>query len=110
MLLAQIGGGAGGGWTTLIWMGAIFALMYFMLLRPQQKQAQQHRELLAALKKGDEVITQGGLMGKIHEVREKTLVLEIATGVKVRVLKGSVQGKGTVTDEAAAAEPKKEEK
>lgn len=110
MLLAQAAGGSSPAVTGLMLL-AMFAAMYFLLIRPQQKQAAQHRDLVAGLKKGDEVVTSGGLMGRIHEVREKTVMVEIATGVRVRVLKTSVQGKGSLADEVVKEpEDKKEEK
>lgn len=112
-LLAQTQSGPFGGTLGMVlWMGGLFAIMYFVLLRPQQKQAKEHRELIQTLKKGDEVVTQSGLLGKIYAVMDKVVVLEIANGVRVRVLKTSVQGRAAIADEPAAAktEEKKEEK
>jgi preprotein translocase subunit YajC len=93
-------------------LAAMAAIMYFVMIRPQQKQLKEHRALLGALKKGDEVVTQGGLLGRIHEVSERTVTLEIASGVRVRVLKTSIAGKGGVADAPAVTkvEDKKEEK
>jgi len=62
LVLAQLGGGSGP--TMFIWIAALFAIMYFVMIRPQQKQMKEHRALLAALKKGDDVITQGGILGR----------------------------------------------
>src|SRR5690606_9305304 len=101
-LFAQAAGGNAMGTGVLIVL--MFGAMYFLIIRPQQKQASQHRDLLASLKKGDEVVTQGGLLARIHEVREKLLVLELASGVKVRVLKSAVQAKGSASDEPAKSE------
>jgi preprotein translocase subunit YajC len=84
--------------------------MYFVMIRPQQKQAKTHRELLTGLKKGDEVITQGGILGKIHLVSEQTVTLEIASGVRIRVLKRSIYAKGSVGDDAQAPAPKADDK
>jgi preprotein translocase subunit YajC len=91
---------------------AIFAIFYFVMIRPQQKQLKEHRALLGALKKGDEMVTQGGLVGRIHEVSERTVTLEIASGVRVRVLKTSIAGKFVITEAPVATkvEDKKEEK
>lgn len=88
------------------------AIMYFVMIRPQQKQLKEHRALLGALKKGDEVVTQGGLVGRIHEVSDRTVMLEVASGVRVRVLKTSIAGKYVVAEAAAVTkvEDKKEEK
>ena len=84
---------------------------YFLLIRPQQKQLKEHRALISSLKKGDDVVTQGGILGKVYAVSEKEVQLEIASGVRIRVLKNSIQVKRASTDEgAASAEEKKEEK
>jgi preprotein translocase subunit YajC len=96
---------------TVGYLVALFAIMYLLLIRPQQKQAKAHRALLETLKKGDDVVTQSGLIGKVHTVMDKVVVLEIANGVRVRVLKTSVQGKAAVDEPVAAkADEKKEEK
>lgn len=104
----------GGGLSTnLIFFGALFAIMYFVLIRPQQKQAKEQQNMLAQLKKGDDVITQGGILGKIFSVADKVVTLEVSSGVKLRVLKSSIQGKVTISDEAPkseTADAKKEEK
>lgn len=107
-LLAQAGGQSPYGGFLLI--GAVFVIMYFLMIRPQQKQLKEHRALLAGLKKGDDVVTQGGVLGRIVEVREKTITLEVASGVKLRVLKQSVSAKGSVSDEAQPVLPEKETK
>jgi preprotein translocase subunit YajC len=111
-LLAQAAGG--NPLTTFGFMAALFAIMYFLLIRPQQKQAKEHRQLVASLKKGDEVVTQGGMLGKIYAVSDKLVTLEIANGVRVRILKTSVQGRGQLTEDVVSgtvkADEKKEEK
>jgi preprotein translocase subunit YajC len=63
--------------STLLWMLPFFLLLYFLMIRPQQKQARQHQELLKALKKGDRVVTSGGIHGTIASLDEKTLVLRV---------------------------------
>ena len=112
VLFAQASPFGGSGWTFVLYLGGLFAIMYFILIRPQSKQAKEHRDLLQTLKKGDDVVTQAGLLGKIHAVQDKVVVVEIASGVRVRVLKSSVQAKATIAEEAAPAkgEEKKEEK
>jgi preprotein translocase subunit YajC len=113
LVLAQVGGPGGSPYSTLFFIGGIFLIMYFLMIRPQQKQMKEHKSLLSALKKGDDVVTQGGLFGKIHAVTDKVVTLEIANGVRVRVLKSSVQGKTQLTEEATTAlkaEEKREEK
>jgi preprotein translocase subunit YajC len=107
-LLAQAGGPQSY-MTTVVFFGGMIAIMYFLMIRPQQKQLKDHKALLAGLKKGDAVITQGGIIGKIAEISEREVKLEVAQGMKIRVLKSAIQ---TVTPntEAPKAEDKKEEK
>ena len=76
--------------------------MYFLMIRPQQKRAKEHRAMVEALKKGDEVVTQGGLVGKVTAVRDQELEVEIAPGVKVRVIRATVTGLVNRTQPAAA--------
>ncbi|QSQ14681.1 preprotein translocase subunit YajC [Myxococcus landrumensis] len=111
LMLAQAGSGSSP-LNTLVLLVGLVAIMYFVMIRPQQKQMKEHRTLLASLKKGDEVVTTGGMLGKIHLVDERTVTLEIASGVRIRVLKTSISAKGTVAEGAPAAtsEEKKEEK
>ncbi len=80
----------------------IFVIMYFLMIRPQQKKLKEHRAMVEALKKGDEVITQGGLVGKVTSVRDNELEVEIAPGVKVRVIRATVTGVVNRTQPAAA--------
>ncbi len=69
----------------------IFAIMYFLLIRPQQKKVKEHQAMVAALRRGDQVITQGGLIGKVAKVRDDNeLDVEIAEGVKVRVVRSTI--------------------
>ena len=69
----------------------IFAIMYFLLIRPQQKKVKEHQTMVAALRRGDQVITQGGLIGKVTKVKEDNeLEVELAEGVKVRVVRSTV--------------------
>lgn len=69
----------------------IFGIMYFLLIRPQQKKAKEHKAMVDAVRKGDQVITQGGLIGKVTKVKEDNeCEVEIATGVKVRVVQSSL--------------------
>ena len=78
---------------------AMFGLMYFLLIRPQQKRAKDHKKVLSELKKGDEVVTNGGIVGKITSVDESFADLEVAAGVIVKVQKQGINNKmpkGTV--------------
>jgi preprotein translocase subunit YajC len=90
--------GPGPGFDILILVG--FALIfYFMLWRPQSKRAKEHRELIAELTKGDEVVTSGGIVGKIIKVEEQFILVEVGGGVELRFQKASVAAalpKGTL--------------
>jgi preprotein translocase subunit YajC len=99
---AQQGGTAGSGMIEFVIMIAIFfAIMYFLIIRPQSKRAKEHRAMVEALAKGDEVVTGGGLLGKITEVSENFIRVELADGVNVIVQRQSVAAvmpKGTMKD------------
>jgi preprotein translocase subunit YajC len=82
---------AGGGMSMIIMMVVLFGLMYFMMIRPQMKRQKEHRALIASLAKGDEVVTNGGIAGRVDEVGETFVTVEIAANVKVKVQKGAVQ-------------------
>jgi len=75
----------------IIMMVVLFGLMYFMMIRPQMKRQKEHRALIAALAKGDEVVTNGGLAGRVEEVGDTFVTVEIAPNVKVKLQKGAVQ-------------------
>ena len=85
-------GGQGGGFGTFIPLILLFAIFYFLLIRPQQKKAKLHRELLGALKVGDKVVTNGGLHGKITGIKETVVTVEIAPKIRVKVSRGSIAG------------------
>ena len=69
----------------------IFAIMYFLLIRPQQKKVKEHQNMVAALRRGDQVVTQGGLIGKVTKVKEENEIeVEVATNVKVRVVQNTI--------------------
>ena len=77
----------------------IFVLFFFMIIRPQMKQAKEQRNMIAGLQKGDEVITSGGIVGKVTKVTEAFVSIEIATNTEITVQKQSVQSalpKGTI--------------
>ena len=88
---AQAAPGAGGGqFQFALLMAAFIALFYFMLIRPQQRRAKEHQALLSKLAAGDEVVTSGGLLGRITEVGDTFVTLEVAEGVRVKVQKVQV--------------------
>ena len=76
----------------LIMILMIFAIMYFLLIRPQQKKMKEHQAMLEALRRGDQVVTQGGIVGKVTKVKDdqSEVEVEIAPGVQVRVLKATI--------------------
>ena len=78
------------GLSPLVLIVLMFGFMYFFMIRPQQKRQKEHRNLLANLAKGDEVVTNGGIAGRIDEVAEQYLAVEVAPNVKVKLQKGSV--------------------
>ncbi len=91
--LAQTGtGGGSSGLVTLAPILLMFVVFYFLLIRPQQKQAKKHQEFVTQLQRGQEVYTQGGVIGRIHEVGDKWVTLDVGGGVKVRFVKGQVTG------------------
>lgn len=84
------GQGQGQGFEAMIPLVAMFAIFYFLLIRPQQKRSKQHKELINALKSGDMVVTAGGLHGKIVSVDETVVSVEVATGVKIKINRSAV--------------------
>ncbi|MEM6639277.1 MAG: preprotein translocase subunit YajC [Pseudomonadota bacterium] len=90
-----------GGFGILLPMIAIMVLMYFLILRPQAKRAKEHASMVQALSKGDEVVTNGGILGRIEKVEEQFLTLKIAANTAIRIQKhtvGAVMPKGTYKD------------
>ena len=90
ILLQAPAQGAGGN-SMLIWLILIIVVMWLLMIHPQQKQAKKEREFRAGLKKGDRVSFSGGIYGKVHEVAEHTVDVEISNGVVVTVEKSMVQ-------------------
>ena len=79
----------------------IFAIMYFLLIRPQQKKVKEHNAMVKAVRRGDQVVTQGGLIGKVTKVKEDNeLEVEIADGVKVRVVQSTLADVRSKTEPA----------
>lgn len=116
---AQAAGGAAGGdfFVQLMPLVLIFVVFYFLLIRPQQQRAKQHRTMVEALKKGDQVVTAGGMYGRVTRVEagEATVMVEIAPNVQVKVARGTIgevigkpvapAGNDNRTGTAAAATP-----
>ncbi|MBV8342591.1 MAG: preprotein translocase subunit YajC [Gammaproteobacteria bacterium] len=83
-------GASGGQFQFAILMAAFIGLFYFMLIRPQQRRAKEHQALVGKLAAGDEVVTNGGLLGKVTEVGDLFVTLEVAEGVRVKVQKAQI--------------------
>ena len=95
----QAPAGAESPMSSLVMIGVIFIMMYFLMIRPQSKKAKEHRELISNLSKGDEVVTQGGILGKISRDAGNFFILSLGDGVEVPVQKQAVAQllpKGTI--------------
>ena len=93
----------GGGMGMLVPMLLIFAIFYFMMIRPQQRKEKERRKMIEELRAGTRVVFAGGLIGTIREAKEKTFMIEIATGVSVEVARSSVAGVAEDPTQAAPA-------
>jgi preprotein translocase subunit YajC len=97
---AQSAGGAqGGGIESLVLIVLMFGVLYFLMIRPQMKRAKEHKSLIEGLQKGDEVITAGGMLGRISRISDNYVTLEVSNGVEVQVQRPAVQlvlPKGTI--------------
>ena len=77
-------------WTMLIFVVLLFGLMYFVMIRPQRKRQKEHQQLIEELKRGDRVITAGGIHGVIESISEDSVIIKVESGATMRVAKGSV--------------------
>jgi len=82
----------GGGMSTIIMLVLMIGVFYFLLIRPQQKKAKEHQKMVDSIGKGTEIVTNGGLIGRVCAVTGKTLTMEISEKVRVRVLRSQVAG------------------
>ncbi len=99
---AQTTGSPDGGLISLLFPILLLVVFYFLLIRPQAKRANEHKQMIEALKKGDEIVTSGGLLGRIAEVGENFLLVEVSDNLKVRVQKqlvAALMPKGTYKGE-----------
>ncbi|MFO7477514.1 MAG: preprotein translocase subunit YajC [Methyloceanibacter sp.] len=83
----------------------IIGIMYFLMIRPQQRRLKEHREMVASIRRGDTVVTSGGIIGKVTKVDDQELQVEIADGVRIKVVRGTVsevRGKGEPAPAAKA--------
>jgi len=102
----QAAGGAEGTsqqvlFTTVVPLVALFAIFYFLLIRPQSQKASEHQKMLTALKRNDEVVTQGGIIGRIVELGDKVVTLEIAPNVRVRIERSQITSLSTYSKSPA---------
>ncbi|MFC2969147.1 preprotein translocase subunit YajC [Acidimangrovimonas pyrenivorans] len=98
-------GGAGGAaaFTSFVPLILIFGIMYFIMIRPQQKKMKEHKSMVEALRRGDQIVTQGGLIGKVTKVKDDNEVeVELAEGVKVRVVRSTIAQVVSKTEPAAS--------
>jgi preprotein translocase subunit YajC len=86
------GGGQGSSFTAFIPLILMFAIFYFLLIRPQQKKAKAHKETLSTIKKGDQIVSSGGLHGVTTGLTDDIVTMEIAPKVRVKISRGSVAG------------------
>ncbi len=91
--------GCGGGTEQIGFLLLMFAVLYFLMIRPQQKRAKQHDQMLGALKKGDIVRTNGGIRGEVTALDERDVTLEIADRTRIKVLRSAVAGLDQPTEE-----------
>ena len=107
--MGQTGGGAGqaGGIAGFLPIIILFAIFYFLLIRPQQKKAKEHRTMIANLKKGTRIVTSGGIYGTIQSIDDTTIGLEIAEKVKIKISRGNV---GAVISDAEPAQKEDKKK
>ena len=104
MLISQAwaqsaGGQQGGGLESMLLIVLMFVVLYFLMIRPQMKRAKEHKSMIEALQKGDEVVTAGGVLGRIAKLNENYITLEVANNVEIQVQRPAVQvilPKGTI--------------
>ncbi|MFI6823970.1 preprotein translocase subunit YajC [Micromonospora sp. NPDC050187] len=102
MLYAAEGGGGAGGLTPILMIALLFGVMYFMMIRPQQKRRKEAEAMQSALGPGDEVVTIGGLYGTVTSVADDTVLLEVAPGVQTRYARPAI---ARVVSQADRSEP-----
>ncbi|MCB1183876.1 preprotein translocase subunit YajC [bacterium] len=86
------GAAGGGGLMTILMFGSIFAIFYFMIIRPQKKQQDQRKAMIEALKRGDRIVTNGGIFATVRDVKGDRLIVTIAENVKIELAKNAVGG------------------
>lgn len=89
-MMAGPDGSSDGAIINLLFIGALFFVFYFFIIRPQSKRQKEIRQKVEALKKGDKVVTSGGLFGQVNSIDEDSVLLEVDSGVKIRFQKGAI--------------------
>ena len=84
----------------------IIGIMYFLMIRPQQKRLKEHRDMIAAIRRGDTVVTGGGILGKVTKVEDNELQIEIAEGVRIKILRSTISEVRNKGEPAATAKSK----
>ena len=92
----------------LIMLGLIFVLFWFMIIRPQRQQMKKHQQMLEALRRGDQVVTSSGLIGKVAKIEDKEILVDLADGVRVRMLRQAVQDVRSKSEPVKAGDKKSE--
>ena len=96
---AQAAAGQASPWSPLIMLAVFFAVFFFFVIRPQMKRAKEVRAMLASIAKGDEVVTSGGILGRVDEIGDSFIAIEIADGVRIKLQKHAIAAvlpKGTL--------------
>lgn len=107
----QAAPGPGGGFlTTMMPMLLIIGVMYLLVLRPQAKKQKELQKMLSELKKGDDVVTTGGILGRITGMKDDEITVQVQEGVRIRVLRSAIAGKQRTGEAAAAASSKADAK
>ncbi len=88
---AQSSGAQGGGIESMVLIVLMFGVLYFMMIRPQMKRAKEHKGMIEALQKGDEVVSGGGILGRVTKISEAYVTLEVAQGVEMVLQRSAVQ-------------------
>ncbi len=104
---AGAAGGAGGGFTAFVPLILMFVIFYFLLIRPQQKKAKEHQKMIDNIKKGDRVITSGGIHGTVTSLGDTSVSIEIAEKVKIKLSRGNI---AALLNAAPATSDKKNKK
>ena len=96
---AQAAAGQASPWSPLIMLAVFFAVFFFFVIRPQMKRAKDHRTMIASIGKGDEVVTSGGILGRVEDIGDAFIAIEIADGVRIKIQKHAIAAvlpKGTL--------------